>query len=82
MTIIDKFKSPGFWGNFLKIAIPFFILVTIISLVMNSGGALFSGDFAKVNEDNFSDGKWQRFWGFKLVISFVYALYITIRKTK
>lgn len=82
MTLIEKLKSPSFWSNVLKIAIPFFILVTIISLLMNSWRDIFAGDFDKVNEFNFADGKWQRFWGFKLVLSFVYAIYISLRKTK
>ena len=82
MTIIEKMKSPGFWGNVIKIAIPFFILVTIISLLMNSWRDIFAGDFDKVNELNFANGKWKPFWGFKFVLSFVYALYISIRKTK
>jgi hypothetical protein len=82
MTILEKLKSPGFWTNVLKIALPFLLFVTLISLFMTSWQAIFAGDFAKVNEVNFSEGKWQRFWGFKIVISFLYALYITIRKTK
>ena len=82
MTLLEKLKSPIFWSNVLKIAIPFFILVTIISLLMNSWRDIFAGDFAKVNEVNFTEGKWQRFWGFKFVLSFVYALYVGIKKTK
>ncbi len=82
MTLMEKLKSPGFWSNVLKIAIPFFILVTVISLFMNSWRDIFAGDFDKVNELNFANGKWQRFWGFKIVLSFVYALYIAIKKTK
>ena len=81
MTVLEKMKTPGFWSNVLRVAIPFFILVTVISLGMTSWRDIFAGDFAKVNEVNFADGKWQRFWGFKLVISFIYALYMTIRKT-
>lgn len=82
MTILEKFKSPGFWSSVLKIAIPFLILVTIISLFMNSWRDIFAGDFAKVNEVNFADGKWERFWSFKIVLSFVYGLYIAVKKTK
>lgn len=82
MTVLEKMKTPDFWKNFLKVALPFFILVTLISLFMNNWRDIFAGDFAKVNEMNFTDGKWQRFWGFKIVISVVYGMYITIRKTK
>ena len=82
MTFIDKIKSPGFCTNLFKIAIPFFIVVTLFSLVINSGGALFSGDFERVSEMNFSEGKWQSFWGFKILVSLLYAFYITVKKTK
>lgn len=82
MTVLEKMKSPGFWSNVLKIGLPFFILLTVISLFMNSWRDIFAGDFAKVNEVNFADGKWQRFWGIKIAISFFYALYIVIKKTK
>ena len=82
MAFIEKIKSPGFWTNLLKVAIPFFILVTVISLIMNSWRDIFAGDFAKVNEVNFSEGKWQRFWGIKIIISFGYAMFISLKKTK
>ena len=82
MTFIEKIKSPGFCTNLFKIAIPFFIVVTLFSLVMNSGRALFSGDFERVLEMNFSEGKWQSFWGVKILVSLLYAFYITIKKTK
>ena len=82
MTILEKMKSPGFWTNVLKIAVPFFIFVTIISLFMNSWREIFAGEFAKVNGMNFSEGKWQRFWGIKIIISFGYAMYVAIKKTK
>lgn len=82
MTVLEKIKTPDFWKNFLKVAIPFFVLVTVISLFMTSWRDIFDGNFEKVNQVNFAEGKWQRFWGFKIVISVIYGLYITIRKTK
>ena len=82
MTILEKMKSPGFWTNVFKIALPFFILVTVISLFMNSWREIFAGDFAKVNEANFTDGKWKRFFALKIIISYFYALYVALKKTK
>ena len=82
MTVLEKIKSPGFWSNVFKIALPFFILVTVISLFMNSWRDIFAGDFAKVNEYNFSEGKWQRFFALKIIISYFYAFYIALKKTK
>jgi len=82
MTLIEKMKSPGFWANVFRIALPFFLLVTIISLFMNSWRDIFAGDFAKVNEANFSEGKWQPFFSLKIIISYIYALYVALKKTK
>ena len=82
MSIIEKMKSPGFWTNVFKIFLPFFLLVTIISLFMNSWRDIFAGEFGKVNEVNFSEGKWQRFFALKIIISYFYALYVALKKTK
>ena len=82
MTFLEKIKSPGFWRNVLKIAVPFFIIVTLFSLFMNSWREIFAGEFDKVNMVNFSEGKWQRFWGIKIIISFGYAMYVALKKTK
>ncbi len=75
-----RLQTKIFWVNFLKVALPFFVLVTIISLLINSSSAIFSGDFAKVNETNFSEGKWKSFWGLKIFISVFYGMYVTLKK--
>ena len=63
MSFLDKIKQPIFWSYFAKVAIPFFVIVTVISLLMNSSSEIFSGDFAGVNSSNFADGKWDKlFW--------------------
>jgi hypothetical protein len=82
MSFLEKIKNPEFWSNFLKVAIPFFIVVTLVSLLMNSSREIFSGDFAKVNEANFSDGKWKTFFGFKIIFTAFYGLYIINKKKK
>ena len=82
MSFLDKVKQPIFWTSFAKVAIPFFIIVTIISLLMNSFSEIFLGDFETVNQNNFSDGKWKNFFGFKIVFSTVYGLYTTNKKMK
>ena len=82
MTFLQKIQQPGFWVNVLKITIPFLIIVSLISLFMNSGQAIFSGDFATVNEINFSNKKWIRFWLSKIVISLIYGIYISNKNTK
>ncbi|QTD38840.1 hypothetical protein JL193_06170 [Polaribacter batillariae] len=82
MTFLEKIKQPLFWTNFAKVAIPFFILVTLISLFMNSWRDIFAGNFTKVNEVNFANGKWKTFWGLKLVISTFYGIWVTNKKMK
>jgi len=80
--VFAKMQTKLFWVNLIKVAIPFFIIVTIVSLLMNSSSAIFSGDFTTVVKENFSEDKWINFFGFKVVFSFIYGFYITIVKTK
>ena len=75
-------KEPGFLGNMAKIAIPFFVFLTIAMLLMNSWRDIFAGDFAKVVETNFANGGWIRFFGFKVIISVVYGIWMTAKNTK
>lgn len=82
MSFLDKIKQPGFWSNFLKVVIPFFIIVTVISILINSSSAVFSGDFNAVSEQNFSDGKWKTFLGYKLFFSCFYGFYTTNKNMK
>jgi len=80
--ISAKIQTKLFWVNFAKVAIPFFVIVTIVSLLMNSSSAIFSGDFDSVVKENFADDKWKAFFGYKIFFSFIYAFYITSVKTK
>ena len=82
MTFSDKIKSPGFFKNFALTAIVFLVIVTVVSLMINNAGALFSFNFDAIAEANFSEGKWKRFFGFKIVMSIFYSLYLTLKKTK
>ncbi|MCD8414381.1 hypothetical protein G1J88_00625 [Tenacibaculum dicentrarchi] len=82
MSFSKNIQQGSFWINVLKISVPFLIFVTIFSLLVNSGSALFSGDFETVNNINFSEGKWQRFWLTKVTVSVLYAIYVVNKKTK
>jgi hypothetical protein len=82
MTFVEKTKQPFFWNNVAKVTLPFFVMVVLISLLMNSWEAIFAGDFDLVNEVNFSNGKWMNFWGFKAFLSLFYGVYVTSKKTK
>ena len=80
--ISDQMKSKEFWSKFIKVAIPFFILITIVSLLMNSSKDLFSGNFEAVNQQNFANGQWKSFFSFKIVFSFLYGLWVTSKHIK
>ncbi|EAQ42480.1 hypothetical protein [Polaribacter sp. MED152] len=82
MSFKKNINNPLFWSNFLKVAIPFFFFVTIISLFINSWSAIISGDFMAIAEQNFTNGKWAAFWGMKIVISIIYGLWITNKNMK
>ena len=82
MTFLEKIKSPGFFKNFALTATVFLVIVTLVSLLINNAGAVFSFDFDAISEVNFSDGKWKRFFGFKIAMSIFYSLYLTLKKTK
>ncbi|SDS36518.1 hypothetical protein SAMN05216503_2826 [Polaribacter sp. KT25b] len=80
MSFLEKIKNPEFWSNFLKVAMPFFVVVILVSLFINSGRDIFNGDFTKVGEANFGNGKWKNFFAFKIIFSVFYGLYITNKK--
>ena len=80
--VSENMKTKEFWNKFLKVAIPFFIIVTIVSLLMNSSKEIFAGNFDTVNEQNFTNGKWKSFFSFKIVFSFLYGLWVTSKNIK
>ncbi|MBE7628567.1 hypothetical protein [Tenacibaculum piscium] len=82
MSLSKNIQKGSFWINVLKVSVPFLVFVTLFSLLVNSGSALFSGDFETVNTINFSQGKWQRFWLTKVTVSVLYAIYVVNKKTK
>ena len=82
MSFIQKMQRKDFWNAFLRVFIPFFIVLTLISLFMNSWRDIFAGNFESVNQLNFSEGKWIRFFGIKLAITFLYSLWMTNKNLK
>ncbi len=82
MSFLENFKQQKFWKLFVNFAIPFFLFVTVFSLLINSFSEIFSGDFAAVNQTNFADGRWQAFFAPKLVLSLVYGLYMANKNIK
>lgn len=67
---------------FLHFAIPFFVFVTIFSLLINSFSDIFSGSFDKVYQTNFVNGKWKAFFAPKIVLSLVYGFYMANKNSK
>lgn len=80
--VFSKMQTKEFWVSFLKVALPFFVVVTVISLFLNSWRDIFAGDFAAVSELNFKGDQWKSFWGIKIFISVFYGLYMTIKNIK
>lgn len=82
MTFTEKIQQPVFWMNTFKIALTFFIVLTIISLLFNSFSDLVSMNFTAVMEDNFYEGKWISFFGIKIIFSLVYGMWMTAKNMK
>lgn len=82
MTFLEKIKLKQFWINVLKVFIPFFILVVIVALIMASSRDIFSGNWEAVNQTNFANGKWQAFFGYKVVLCLLYGIWMTNRNMK
>jgi hypothetical protein len=82
MTFTEKIQQPVFWMNTFKIALTFFIVLTIISLLFNSFSDLVSMNFTAVMENNFYEGKWIGFFGIKIIFSLVYGMWMTARNMK
>ena len=53
MALHHNLGKKLFWVNTFKVAIPFFIIVVIFSLLFNSASDVFSGNFDKVAEVHF-----------------------------
>jgi len=82
MTFTEKIQQPVFWMNTFKIALTFFIVLTIISLLFNSFSELVSMNFTAVMENNFYEGKWISFFGIKIIFSLVYGMWMTAKNMK
>lgn len=82
MTFTEKIQQPVFWMNTFKIALTFFIVLTIISLLFNSFSDLVSMNLAAVMENNFYEGKWISFFGIKIIFSLLYGMWMTAKNMK
>lgn len=82
MSFKDKIKHPDFLKNFSRIAIPFFIILVIMTLLWKSWSDIFAGNFDAISNDHFAKGKWKVFFGVKFIASVLYGLYVTIKNMK
>jgi len=82
MTFIEKIQQPVFWMNTFKIALTFFIVLTILSLLFHSFSDLISMNFTAVLENNIYEGKWISFFGIKIIFSLVYGMWMTARNMR
>jgi hypothetical protein len=82
MALHKNIGKGIFWINTLKVGIPFFLVVTLFSLMFNSAGDIFSGNFDVVVERHFSNKRWVRFFLSKIVISIMYGMYTTNKRMK
>lgn len=82
MTFFEKIKTGIFWKKTLQIALAFFVILFVVSLLFKSFSALISFDWQAVAEQNFTEGKWQRFFGAKIAISLVYGIWVTSKHIK
>ena len=68
--------------NALKIFAFIFPTLVVLALLFESGSAVFGGDWETVDVQNFSDGKWVRFFGVKFLFSLGYGIIVSLRKSK
>ncbi|MDX1601765.1 MAG: hypothetical protein R3209_01745 [Salinimicrobium sediminis] len=80
MRILEDIKNPEYWIKVLQLGTIFFVIFVGLSLIISHFRQIVSGDFAAIYQDEFSDGKWVEYFLIKLVISLVYAMYMTSRR--
>lgn len=82
MTFLEKLKTDTFWKSVFKISILFFITIVIISLLFNNFSDIIKFDLQAIETDNFSEGKWIKFFYIKAIISLLYGIWVTQKNIK
>ncbi len=82
MTFIEKIQNRLFWKRALYIIIPFLIVLSLITILLNNFSDVMKFDLDAINASNFSDGKWKYFLASKGFISVAYGVWVTARNTK
>lgn len=76
MTFLEKIQTAEFWKNVLKVAIPFFIIFSVVFFLAKNISILFSDGFKAAIQNSFADGKWKPFFGYKIILSFLYGVWM------
>jgi len=82
MTFLEKIKTTVFWKKTIIISILFFTAIVIVSLLFNSFSSIINFDIEAIKTENFSEGKWKRFFITKSVVSLLYGIWVTNRNMK
>ena len=82
MTFLEKIKTSVFWKKTLIISFLFFTAIVIVSLLFNSFSSIINFDIEGIKVQNFSEGKWKRFFVTKSVVSILYGIWMTNRNMK
>jgi len=82
MTFLEKIKTSVFWKKTLIISFLFFTAIVIVSLLFNSFSSIINFDIEGIKVQNFSEGKWKRFFVTKSVVSILYGIWVTNRNMK
>ncbi|MBA6155770.1 hypothetical protein H3Z83_04430 [Tenacibaculum sp. S7007] len=82
MSFSENIKKSLYWGHVLKMALFLIIIISLFSLIFQTGGALFSGDFDTVYNVHFANKQWVRFFLTKIVVSILYAMYVVNKRMK
>ncbi len=82
MSFNENIKKSLYWGHVLKMALFLIIIISLFTLVFQTGGALFSGDFDTVYNVHFANKQWVRFFLTKTTVSVLYAMYVVNKRIK
>lgn len=81
MRILEDLRNPVFWNKVIQLTIVFFVIFVGLTLLISHFGDIFSGNFAAIYEEEWSNGKWVSYFLIRLAISLVYAIYMTSRRS-
>lgn len=82
MAFLDDVKTADYWREVLKLSVIFFVLFVGFSLLFSHFSEIFSGEFASIYKEEFSDGRWVGGILFKAILSIGYSMYMVSRRSR